>query len=58
LALAKAITTCNGPTLNRRALTAVDDAMMATVALDGLLYQRVNEAVTAEVISTVDKIME
>ncbi len=32
--------------------------MMATVALDGLLYQRVNEAVTAEVISTVDKIME
>jgi hypothetical protein len=57
-ALTKAITMGNSPTLNRRALTAVDKAMTATMALDGLLYQRVNEAVTAEVILTVDKIMK
>ncbi len=57
-ALTKAITMCDSPTLNRRALAAVDDAMTAAMALDGLLYQRINEAVTAEVISTVDKIVE
>jgi hypothetical protein len=57
-ALTKAITMCNSRTLNRRALAAVDDTMMAATALEGLLYQRLNEAVTVEVILTVDKIVE
>jgi hypothetical protein len=53
-ALTEAIALCDGPTLNRRALAVVDNAMMAAVAPGGLMDQHISEAVTSADLATVD----
>ncbi len=57
-ALTEAMTLLDASKVNRRALAAVDDAMTAAVALDGLMDQCINKAVTLAVIAAVDKIVE
>ncbi len=57
-ALTEAMTLLDASKVNWQALAAVDDAMTAVVAPDGLMDQRINEAVTLAVITAVDKIAE
>jgi hypothetical protein len=55
-ALTEAMTLLDESIVNRRVLAAVDDAMTAAVAPDGLMDQRISEA--SAVITAVDKIVE
>ncbi len=57
-ALTEAMTLLNASKVNGRALAAVDDAMMAAMAPDGLMDQCISKAVTSAVITAVDKIVE
>ncbi len=57
-ALTEAMTLLDASIVNRRVLAAVDDAMMAAVAPDGLMDQHISKAVTLAVITAVDKIVE
>ncbi len=57
-ALTEAMTLLDASKVNRRALAAVDNAMMAAMAPDGLMDQCISKAVTSAVITAVNKIVE
>jgi hypothetical protein len=57
-ALTEALTLLDASNVNRWVLAAVDDAMMAAVAPDGLMGQCISKEVTLAVITAVDKIVE
>jgi hypothetical protein len=58
VALTEAMTVLDASSVNRWVLAAVDDAMMAAVAPDSLMDQRISRAVTLAVIKAVIKIVE